>query len=456
MEQNIESKKIIFITTYKARDFEGQALVGWYLKKHHNINSYYINGYDIWKKILEIKPVMVVLDHLTWDHKKELVRYCKNLGIKTVLLFTEGYYKDIESLNQIAGSPVMEELGVDAYFAWNTSMINQAAKLTNIEFSKNFKLTGCPRFDYLANDTLKKINISKGDFKNKYGIEAYSTIITYMSTSPYQGYSFDVFEKRYRVHAGMSESDINHFYKESQLLFKNHVTVIRNIALKNPEVCFLYKTHPSEAYVSNYDVYFKDVPNVKLIINENVRPFLLYSDLIVQRNCTTALEAWIAKKPVVQLNDSEDYSEAYTEHNDYSFCVTSENELNELISNKKYLIQKRDKLDQFLEGIFYKLDGKAYLRVSKEIIEIIESVDATQIKNLQSKIGYYIIQDDNRLPNKIKDTLGLKRDFSLRPKVYFKRLFSGKKIKNTDNEVSISEDEVNAFYKKLDNIFEEA
>ena len=76
--------------------------------------------------------------------------------------------------------------------------------------------------------------------------------------------------------------------------------------------------------------------------------------------------------------------------------------------------------------------------------------------NLTNNLDQFKIDDDNRLPNKIKDAFGLKRDFSLRPKVYFKRLFSSKEAKNTDNEVNISQDEVNAFYKKLDNIFEEA
>ncbi len=58
---------------------------------------------------------------------------------------------------------------------------------------------------------------------------------------------------------------------------------------------------------------------------------------------------------------------------------------------------------------------------------------------------------DTKLINRIKDSFGIKRETTLRPRVYLKRIFNRKKqIKNTENEVSIPEPEVLEYYKKLD------
>ena len=48
---NLEEKKVVFITTYKARDFQGNGLVGHYLKKHYNIDSFFVHGYGVKKEI---------------------------------------------------------------------------------------------------------------------------------------------------------------------------------------------------------------------------------------------------------------------------------------------------------------------------------------------------------------------------------------------------------------------
>ena len=85
---NLEEKKVVFITTYKARDFQGNGLVGHYLKKHSNIDSFFVLGYGVKKAILSIKPAVLLMDHLVWDHKQELAIFASSLWVTVVLFFT--------------------------------------------------------------------------------------------------------------------------------------------------------------------------------------------------------------------------------------------------------------------------------------------------------------------------------------------------------------------------------
>jgi hypothetical protein len=447
-------KKIIFITTYKARDFEGQGLVGWYLKSNYGIDSYFINGYDIYKKVLEIKPAVLVMDHLVWDHKKSLAKWASGLGIKVVLLFTEGYYHEKSGLDKMMGEPVSTKLGIESYFVWNYSMTERAKEIIkDSKFLHRFKVTGCPRFDFLINDKLKLIIEQEQDFKVKYQVESYSTIVTYMSTTPYQGYPFQKFYKRYRKRAKYSEEEIKSFYFDQQQQFKNHAEIIRETAIRNPDCFFFYKTHPSESYITNCNAAFENVKNIKVIVNENVRPFLFYSDLIVQRNCTTAIESWLLGKPVVQLDDYNYTNQPYPEHNEYSYIIKNSDELDLFIKSNQYKKWDPLKVESFLENIFYKLDGKAYIRVGDEIFKIMDRFDLNDQLELNKKIALYQEKIDLKWINQLKDILGIPRKNTLRPGFYFKKMINRNKPKpNTDNEVSIPDDEVIDFYKKIDGL----
>lgn len=444
-------KKIIFITTYKARDFEGHGLVGWHLNRKYGIDSYYINGYDIYKKIVELKPAVLIMDHLVWDHKKALAKWTSDLGIKVVLLFTEGYYHEKTGLDKMMGQPVATTLGINSYLAWNDSMIERAKEIVDDKkLIQKFKVTGCPRFDFLMNDQLKKVTVQGQEFRLKYNIEGYSSVITYMSTTPYQGYSFQKFYTRYKKRAKYPEEEIKNFYSDQQRQFKNHTEIIRDVALKNPDCFFFYKTHPSEAYVTNYDIVFNNIKNIKVIQNENVRPFLFYSDLIIQRNCTTAIESWLLGKPVVQLDDDNYSNESYPEHTQYSYTIKNTEELDLFLKSRNFKSWNRKNVEPFLKGIFYQLDGISYIRVAEEIARIAGSVDSKDQVEINKNIELYNEKVNSKFINKFKRFLGIRRETTLRPGYYLKKMINKNKPKtNTDNEVSIPNDEVSEFYQKL-------
>lgn len=441
-------KKIMFITTYFARDFEGHALIAWHLKMKSGINSLFVNGYDIINKIIKNKPCILVMDHLVWDHKKQLALTVKKLGIKLVLLPTEGYFENIEYLDKVIGSPIQEHLSFDRYLIWNETMMERIQEVhTNPDFLNRFIVSGNPRFDFYTNQKLQSSIESRKSFLGRFGFTSDKKCFTYMSTSPYQGYPYKNFYSRYKHRANFSDEKIKNIYNYNQLIFRNHAKLVADLAKANPEAVFFYKTHPSETYIHEYEQFFRGINNICLIFNENVRPFLLHSELILQRNCTTALEAWLLNRPVVQINDDNYLFQSYGEHQKYSFVLKSFEEINRFIKDKKYKSWTNDKAKLFLQNIFYLLDGKAYLRAANEINEIISAIDSNQLRTIEENIENLIVEIDKRPVNKLKSALGINRSTPIHPKNFFKK--KGKQ-KNTSNEVDVTAEQIDRMYKKLD------
>ena len=150
-------KKLLFITTYKARDFEGNGLIGYYLKKNYNIEVVYTSGYKILDKIITHKPVGIVFDHLTWNHKVKLLNDCKALGLKTIYYPTEGYYPDMTSFDYGVGLKFTDNPKMTKYLLWGSDMMDRI-KCLDVFANQldSFVITGAARFDYYLNEDLKK------------------------------------------------------------------------------------------------------------------------------------------------------------------------------------------------------------------------------------------------------------------------------------------------------------
>ncbi|MEP6616501.1 MAG: surface carbohydrate biosynthesis protein [Ginsengibacter sp.] len=450
-------KKILFITTYKARDFEGNGLIGYYLKKNYGIDVIYSSGYKILNKIVLHKPVAIVFDHLTWNHKVELLKNCKALGLKTIYYPTEGYYPDMTAFDYGIGLRFIDNPRMTKYLLWGSDMMGRVKCLPVFANDlESFVITGSARFDYYLNEHLKKLVVPKIEFLQKHGVEGNPAIITYMSTSPYQGYTFEDFRSRYKKNAGYAEDEIIMHYDDQQKLFVNHVNIIRKLAIElGPQYYFFYKTHPAETYFDNYKKYFGDLPNVQLIINEDVKPFIFHSDLVLQRNCTTAVESWMMGKKVIQIEDDKYVAETYNEHKTNSVICKNYDEVKLEVEAVRTSTGKRDvSNDPFLLGKFGYLDGMSHERVGNEIGKIITSMTESEEKDILIKIQQYKSSQDKLPQNRVKDLLGISRTRTLHP-VSIMRVIKQKinpPKKNKKGEVDVQVQAVSELYDKLESI----
>tara|TARA_B100000795_G_C22782176_1_gene432865 strand:+ start:228 stop:1592 length:1365 start_codon:yes stop_codon:yes gene_type:complete len=87
--------------------------------------------------------------------------------------------------------------------------------------------------------------------------------------------------------------------------FASMVQLIHNLAIKFPELNFIYRPHPSENMDLSRTVFF-GVKNIFVEHEGSAIPWILASQLLLHDNCTTAIEARLAGKPVINYKGHYD------------------------------------------------------------------------------------------------------------------------------------------------------
>ena len=165
-------------------------------------------------------------------------------------------------------------------------------------------------------------------------------------------------------------------FQSKQLI--SMVTLTHNLANKFPELNFIYRPHPSEDH-DYYKVIFKGVKNINVEHDGNVIPWILACKLLLHDGCTTAIEATLAGKPVVNYKSNFDPSRDIWLPNQMGIQL---NHIDEIISYiKKLDTEKTNSLcypknEEVLE-CFYNFKGNSY----EEFLKIINK------KNDENKIN---------------------------------------------------------------------
>lgn len=443
-----EKIKIQIITPYITRDFPAYSLLGYYLKNKFGYEIYYSNGYDIEKKIYREKPVVLIFDHLEWNFKGNQLRLSNQLGLLNIVLPTEGLFLDEETVIRTSGYYNQVTHLVDFQFSWGSYVNNLLIEKGIIEKDK-IQITGCPRFDFY-HPSLFKLSLTKKDFYNKYNLNENKPIILWATNTVYIGQDHNKIRQKYVKRSSLKLEEINAILENEVVQFNDQSKLFLQLAKKFPEYNFLIKIHPAEL-VKPYEDLIKDIPNIKLIFNEPIMDFLINCDILIQRNCTTANEAWMLNKPVFQ-----------TELNEYSIkskdffinacdIITSFDEAVEKINyyiNGGEINTKQIKFrNDFIEKFYFKIDGKSYIRVADKINEVILSKfkSTEDIKNVYNNISLseklYWKKFNARFSSRIKKLLRMDTSKSLR--FWSKNNTSDKSI----GEKEVTEDIINKYYK---------
>lgn len=99
------------------------------------------------------------------------------------------------------------------------------------------------------------------------------------------------------------------YYAYNSKQFVSMVELTHELAIEFPDLNFVYRPHPSENH-EYYKIVFNGVSNIFVNHDGPVAPWILASKAVIHDGCTTALEATLASKPVinykVELNEEFD------------------------------------------------------------------------------------------------------------------------------------------------------
>lgn len=152
--------------------------------------------------------------------------------------------------------------------------------------------------------------------------------------------------------------------------------VVRTIKENFSEANFLIKIHPIREKLDDYVKIVHSIdPEIKIIQNSDLTLLIRDSDFVIGFGLTSAyFQALILSKPVLLMNmfDEDVSQNIYIRENLITECKTSEELLNH-IKNSTYLKPSSEKINEIIEKIFYKFDGKCSQRAALEIFSFIKA-----------------------------------------------------------------------------------
>lgn len=169
--------------------------------------------------------------------------------------------------------------------------------------------TGHPRLDLckdkwhgLYDTKVQKLHEKYGDFvliNGNYGLANHGLGVEYVFSDKGNYNCIDEVQRLKRVN----------FYCHSSKLLMSMIQLTHQLAVKFPKINFVYRPHPSENH-KFYDTVFFGVKNIIVRHDGPILPWILSSKVIIHDGCTTALEATLAGKPVINFkflsNDEQD------------------------------------------------------------------------------------------------------------------------------------------------------
>lgn len=387
-------KKILLITDHKWRDLAGYVYLKLLLEKNKDIRVRLCRlGEDrFW--VLHDKPDLVIYNHLYEDRKVKFVKWLKKHGVGVIILPTENMplRKGVEDL--FAGK-FTDLSPVDLYLSWNYIVADRIIELDRLPKDK-VKIVGVPRFDFYC-QPLTKLLPAKAQVQEKYdlnidenaGIVLYSTNFTIASLCNKKNFLYKDWDllKLNRVEGyktqqieGCMESDI----------FSRDLTIKSIEYLLNvfPQLQIIYKPHPSENH-SFYKNIIKDLKKryqgrFAFVTQEYIWNLLHISDLILQRTCTTAVEAWLFEKPTLELHMHSNEFYFSEEHASGSDIASSYEDIKKYVchylNGGKISDSKMNYRNNFLEKYCYKMDGKRTYEAAEIISNFLIGKEKTKYR----------------------------------------------------------------------------
>ncbi|WP_373929905.1 surface carbohydrate biosynthesis protein [Vibrio cyclitrophicus] len=232
----------------------------------------------------------------------------KSRGFKLVHLNEEGAVwpgKEFEWKNILKQCERPSQLSKDDFLAtwgrWQKEF-NESYEPTEATICT----TGHPRFDlyseryrrYFLEDT-KKINDDFGDFI------LINTAFSY-SNNGEGGVGF-IFKPNVAYDTNNEDHRKYRFKRWKQQMFSiaDIVDLVNKISLVYPDKKIVIRPHPSEDS-SYYESIFQNIDNVSVVYKGAVTPWILACKLMIHNGCTTAIEATLANKPVINYSTNPD------------------------------------------------------------------------------------------------------------------------------------------------------
>lgn len=418
-----ERCRVLIFVPNVTRDLEGHALVAYHLRTRFGHDVAFCGVDDIERTLLSWAPDVMVFDRI--DTRIRLSRLARRLGCKVVLLPTVGFVQEgVEIEARRAGKYVQGERILDLCFTWGPRA--RALLLEQTALSpEQVQVTGCTRFDCYAEPYLSLIE-PKEHFLRRFGFERPSAPLVVWSTNTFHERTRDLKGTvAGAVASGVPEGEIRGQLEDEGTAFHDLARFVSALAAAHPEWNVAVKMHPSEL-VAPYRELAARAPNIRIVSDVPIRDVLHHCDVLLANCSTTATEAWMLGKPVLEVAFGHYNVPLPPEYLAGNEVVTTVAEgmaaVERCIADPAGAIgaSRREVRDAFLSNLYYRIDGRAAERSAEWIDRLLaperHGAEAQARLRAAAAEGYaaFARARARRPANRVRRLAGLPPELSLR------------------------------------------
>lgn len=286
-------ESIALIVDHPQRDLAGLVLTAFELcQRGYDCHLVPLNLQD--SEIWALAPDFVLLNYLR-RFNEPFVRRLVQARIPYGLLDTEGaVFGSMEEYAELHCEDLALLHGARCACIWGPRVARYLLDEGLYEEAR-LQVTGCPRFDLYAQQW-RSVVLDRdemcGGGPPRILMNTNFSIVNPRFTTTEENIAL------YHAQLGWSMGRLKAFTDTERVAISETIDLARAIAQRFPECTVVVRPHPHES-TEPYRSALSDVPNVELNVDGPVQPQIFRARAVVQRSCTTAIEAALGDVPTL-------------------------------------------------------------------------------------------------------------------------------------------------------------
>jgi len=333
-----------------------------------------------------LAPDVVLLNYLRANNEATARRLLE-LGIKVAVLDTEGgVLASTQHYAKTLAPDRSSYQGVSCYFSWGPKLADYLVE-QGIYTREQIAVTGSPRSDFYA-PAWRQAALDCSAHVEKYP----RPLVLVNGNFPVANPRFQTVEEEARMLVesfGFDRNVVVKWQSTAQRAMHELSALCNSLATKFPEVTFVYRPHPFERS-DTYGELLDNLPNLHLVKTGTVDGWILRASAVIQRACSTAIEAAIAGVPAISpawiptaipMPTAEAVSVPYETEEALVSALKSI-----LAGSFEWPAASRRALDEVISDWFYKVDGRAHERVAARLLEVADAGNADVLEKCRNLV----------------------------------------------------------------------
>lgn len=379
----MERLRILILVDIAQRDLPGYALLKEVLEAGYNAEVCLCRSLEPKTQAHLFRPHVVILPMVYVKGYQQLAYYFKSKGTFVVFLATEGYPIVVEDdyMDHLAGR-YSDFRPIDLNLVWCQELADRVVRHRTMSADR-VQVVGLPRFDFY-HPSFSRLRMKRSDFNERHGLDPEFPTVTWASNFP--GVILSAKEHQSGIEAG----NFMHVraLRDAEKLLNNDVVGLRQTSEnlirwvgEYKKVNFVIRPHPQDdraTFIGFADrMKRRGVHRVAVVHEGPILDVLSASDILLQRGCTTAIEAALMGLPVIEtrFNPEELYQDPSRDN-----CLdlaTNYDEMKQAL--ERYLVGGKippgqlERREKYVRRWFYKMDGLRTVEAADRMLEFCKS-----------------------------------------------------------------------------------